>query len=251
MPASSRKRNKGKDRKAKKEESEKLRIRKLWVDWLENTCDHGCAMMISDDHPVSSFMDQLMINAHHKGMYGTNNLSDLFETHTQIWNDERYRKLVLDILIRIGTNMMLHEGSDTSWPHDVTWPVFIAQSIMVLEHYNGTTEIDLGLYNLVKISNWRDVGTDSSSSRRGVLKFFRKRTKCKCLKKMHLEARKSTLKMGVCYGCLKEYERAVLSVCSRCNVDPYCSRECQVAAWPEHKRDCDITQLWPEHKRGI
>ena len=239
MPTS-RKRNKGRDRKAKKEEAERLKIRNLWQGWIEENCssakgcDHGCDVAISDDHPVSSFMDQYMINSYRKGMYGTNNLRNLFETHTHILNNEHYRKLILDILIRIGTNMLLLGGSD------MTWPICLGQSIMVLEHYNSTAEVDLSLNHLMVVLNWRDVGTGSTSSRRGVLKFFRKRTSCKCLKKMHLEARKTMPKMGICSGCAKEYERAVLSFCSRCKyIDSYCSRECQVADWPEHKTDCD------------
>ena len=35
-------------------------------------------------------------------------------------------------------------------------------------------------------------------------------------------------------------ERALLMVCSRCRCHHYCSRECQVAAWDEHKCECDL-----------
>jgi len=79
-----------------------------------------------------------------------------------------------------------------------------------------------------------------SSDMRDALKFFRKRTACKCLKKLHLEARKTTPKMGRCGNCSQEKERVSLSVCSRCMATQYCSRECQVAAWPKHKKGCDI-----------
>ena len=63
MPPSSRKRNKGKERKAKqlakKEENERVRAHRFWRSVLGITgCIHGCGVMISDDHPVSSFMDQ-------------------------------------------------------------------------------------------------------------------------------------------------------------------------------------------------
>ena len=78
-----------------------------------------------------------------------------------------------------------------------------------------------------------------SSSRRDALKFYRKRIMCKCLKKMHLEARKSTPKMGNCCGCGKEMERVLLSVCSRCMVMHYCTRECQIADLPGHRKECD------------
>jgi len=52
MPASSRKRNKGKERKAKKEENERLMVRNEWQRWTMNSgCDHY-KVKIPDDHPV-------------------------------------------------------------------------------------------------------------------------------------------------------------------------------------------------------
>ena len=108
MPAS-RKRNKGKDRKAKKEEIEKARMRNLWWGWTVNDCDHG-RTLISNDHPVSNFMDQYYINAQNKGMTVSQNLGNLSQTHTQIYNNESYRKLALDVLVHIGTNFLLNQG---------------------------------------------------------------------------------------------------------------------------------------------
>ena len=85
----------------------------------------------------------------------------------------------------------------------------------------------------------RDIRENVSSGLRDALKFYSKRTPCSCLKSMRQEARKTIPKMGRCYGCKEEKERASLSVCSRCMVTHYCSRECQVTHWPKHKRECD------------
>ena len=119
MPPSSRKRNKGKERKAKqlakKEEFERTDAHRIWRRRLCNTsigCNHGCDVAISDDHPVSSFMDQFIINAHYKDMVVSEILT-VFDTHPQVWNNESYRKLVIDILIRIGTNILLNEAELT------------------------------------------------------------------------------------------------------------------------------------------
>ena len=85
----------------------------------------------------------------------------------------------------------------------------------------------------------RDLEPDISNTWRDALKFYRKRTSCKCLKKLHLEARKNKPKMGLCWYCDKDMERVLLSLCSRCMVSQYCSRECQVADWPKHESVCD------------
>jgi len=241
MPASSRKRNKGRERKAKqlakKEENDREFANKFWRELCcSSVCDHGYELVIpSDDHPVSSFMNQFIINAHHKGMTVQQNLRDTSETHTQTLNNEHYKTLV-GILVRIGTNMLLQEEVC-----DLSWSVCIAHCIVFLEHYNGTVDIDSVINSRVVRSKWRDLRTKTSSSsgRRDALKFYRKRTSCKCLKMMHLEARKTMPKTGKCHNCDKQIERALLSLCSRCMISQYCSRECQVAAWPEHEGNCD------------
>ena len=73
---------------------------------------------------------------------------------------------------------------------------------------------------------------------RDSLKFYRKRISCSCLKDMHLQARKTLPKLGMCRHCNVLNERALLMVCGRCKIDQYCSRECQVAQWPAHQILC-------------
>ena len=241
MPPSSRKRNKGKDRKAKqlakKEETERVRLRTIWRRCCSSSagCDHGCVIIQSDDHPVLSFIDQCCLHLGEKCMLVSKALRELFKTHPQIWNNESYRKLAIATLVHIGTNMMMKIGIGGA---DITVPICLAQSIIVLEHYNGEDHIDLVANKRVVISKWRDQNF-TSSSRRDALKFYRKRTSCKCLKKRHLEARKTMpMKMGICERCEEEKERVLLDVCSRCKFSQYCSRQCQIAAWHEHKVFC-------------
>jgi len=237
MPPSSRKRNKGKERKVKKEadKAEAIRVdsHEFWRSFCSSTegCDHGCDVVISDDHPISDFMDQFYINLRNKGLVA-DALRELFVTHRHVWNNESYMKIVLDLLIHIGTNELLCEGSDLSGS-----ALCVAQSIITLEHYDGT-DFDSVRDKFIVSSKWRDLSINSSE-RRDALKFFRKRTTCKCLKKMHLEARKQLPKVGQCMNCKVEKERVSLSVCSRCMVEQYCSKECQIANWPAHKEDCD------------
>ena len=127
--------------------------------------------------------------------------------------------------------------------------ISMAKSITLLEHYNGDGCLN-ALYNSRGVqTKMRDLNVNVSSVRREVLKFFSKRTSCSCLKEMHREARKSISKMGLCFGCAEEKERVALSVCSRCMIHQYCSRECQVAAWPSHEKDCN--NLANSHKQLI
>ena len=236
MPPKSRKRNKGKERKAKqqakKEEEERADANEYWRKYCgSNQCDHGHEVVVPDDHPVSSFIDQFYINLLHKGMSVIENLRKIFESHTNIWNNESYRKLAIGLLKRIGTNLLLRDR--------IGGAVCTAKFIVVLEHYIGTGDINSAIHKRAVRSKSRDLRADGISSRRDALKFYRKRITCKCLKKIHLEARKTTPKTGICGHCKQERERVSLSTCSRCMVYQYCSRECQVAGWPCHKEYCD------------
>jgi len=240
MPATSRKRNKGKERRAKqlakKEENERADAHDFWLRFCSSStgCDHGHEIVISDNHPVSNFMDQLIINAQHKNLTVKHNLLELFKSRTHIYNNESYRKLVLDILICIGTNILLPLRGVVN----TSWPRYLAHSIVVFEQYYDVDDINAVINKREVKSKLRNLECNVSSTR-DLLKYFRKRTSCKCLKKMHFEARKTMPKMGRCHHCDKEMMRASLSVCSRCMINQYCSRECQVAAWPDHKSDCD------------
>ena len=225
MP-SSRKRNKGRDRKAKKAaleaeqaalevermERERGIVRNRWKSWARGVdiygqviqCNHGVDLMIPDDnHPITSFMDALFTYAAHDRLLHTGRyLVDTFTAHQEVWDNERYRETAVKILITIGTNFTL--SSDRA-------DCFLAHTIVALENYDG---LDIGstLNCRVVAAKRRDL-LGSNTNRRDELKFFRKRTSCKCLKGMHLDARKSFIKVGVCQHCAEVKERALLMVC--------------------------------------
>ena len=238
----SRKRNKGKERKAKKAEMIEIKragIRSMWMGWArgENVldsgrvitqCNHGCDLNIPDDnHPVTRFMDALNT---------VDNLADTFVTHLAVWNDDRHRKMTRDLMLGSGTTMILSNKVNVLRVSNM------ACVIMVLENYGGSGDIDSTINSRVVVTKIRDlgVGNGGSGSLRDVLKFYRKRTTCKCLKDMHLEARKTHPKLGECTRCEVVKERRLLMVCSKCRYSQYCSRKCQTADWSRHKCNCDI-----------
>ena len=240
MPSSSRKRNKGKDRKAKQQAEKKDRamnvMYNMWSGMLfMSGCDHGCAMIVPDkDHPVAAFMNNyfLQFTATEEGILL---LKSAVETYPQVFHNEIYRKMVLDILIRNGTNILITEGINDH----LETANSLAAIILVLEEYDKTNDFDSAIAGRAISLKRRHLTAGISSNERDLLKFYRKRVTCKCLKRMHLESRKSTPKMARCFNCNVEKERASLSVCSRCMIAEYCSRECHVANWDQHRRDCE------------
>ena len=253
MPSSSRKKNKGRDRKAKKAEAERVANYNTWQGWASGRnmgatgehvqCSHGLEATVPDiSHPVSSFISDYLLR---------DNVRDTLQANEEVWNNDNHRKLARDILVRIGATHLLDNEivmtviQDTHL-YGVSLAWGITTAILILENYDemvGSLDVNYGVakYNRIVASKDRDLGEKhSSKSNRDVIKFYRKRMKCSCLKKMHLEARKTQPKLGKCDYCNAEKERTLLMVCGRCMIDQYCSRECQVAASLDHRSKCDM-----------
>ena len=243
----SRKRNKGKERKAKKLEAEQVakkeNARTTWQYWARGEmdlnvggnciiqCNHGCNVTIPDDdnHPVCGFMDvyfTYFMDISSKYMTSLDLLRETFNSQPQVWKHDNFREMAINILVGIGTNQLL---AKENWS-------FLATAIVALENYNGSGDLVLAFNCRGSVIKRRDI---QGGNMRDLLKFYRKRTTCKCLKDMHLGARKTQPKLGECYHCKERKERALLMVCSRCRILQYCSRECQVADWAEHKGYCE------------
>ena len=263
----SRKRKKGKDRKAKKMQDYELysKIQQMiWQGWTAGEggflematdieCDHGCGcdytitpkqfaehQRVVIPEPVDNFMTAYFFNVNFGGFNNQLESIVLFQSNRDVFISDHYRNMAANILTRIGTNMMLREDHE-----DLSHAVGIARTIVVLEHYDGVDDLAKTIKDRVVASKMRDLlwegsrSSSSSSIARDLLKFFRKRIDCSCLRKMHLDTRKTATKRGACYHCYEEKERALLMVCGRCRVCQYCSRECQMAHWPSHKCRCD------------
>ena len=148
----SRKRNKGKERKAKKAaleaeviESKRAMARKAWHGWargedvmLDNVrvitqCNHGCDLMIPDDanHPVTSFIDVLFMNYFFVEVKDIGDiLADSFDTQLAVWNDDRHRKMTRDLMIGIATNMILGKADVLRVPRDIAYAVMMLEIMM-------------------------------------------------------------------------------------------------------------------------
>jgi len=236
MPQSSRKRNKGKNRKSKKAENDKVSANSLWTGWAfgkldfigKNVfCKHGFVIPGELDHSIVTCMDDL--TAHFVTSPKTvDMIKSSSEKHQQVWNDDSYKNMALDVMKSIGTNMLLRVRSPYNCPTaresddivsvpNVEAAISWARMIIIFEHYvSGSNDIDAALNSKEVLSKGRDFDS------RGLFKFYRKRTSCSCLKELHLKIKKlDPIKMGLCACCENEKKRELLMVCSRCMVTQY------------------------------
>ena len=242
----SRKKSRGKERKAKKaEENKREHLRMQWQSWVcgvignkfISECFHGLGdlKIPGNDHPMTRFMDAFIDSAINKSIPTIVNLRDTYQTHSEVWTNNLHREHVIKMLTVIGTTFLQVDATSQFNMAD-----YIAIAIVMLENYDATSSssFDSVLHNRIVATKIRDL-SPSHSVRRDVLKFYSKRLSCKCLMEMHSKARQTLSKVGHCFNCSEVYERKDLMVCSRCRVSQFCSRQCLVAYWPMHQSKCD------------
>lgn len=154
MP-SSRKRSKGKERKARAAEKAaknaqlvREMMQGLWWGWvngkddhgkLVSSCNHGYDEILPDiSHPVSSFISAYLMCSEDRSRRG------LVQQHLEVWNDDRYRQMAANILTRISLNWILYDkdgGSD--YGRDESSKVLSATMIVLLENYGNTYDYSL------------------------------------------------------------------------------------------------------------
>lgn len=235
----SRKRNKGKERRAKAAQSAAERSSWWlgWARWNEHPraapCNHGCASIPDSGHAVYKFIDafggfvQEMKVRNSSELTASEKFANLCEEHLEVWDDSRMGKMAIDVMLRVGTNAIL-SGDD----QDMTSSYTFSKGILLLEYYRSQCATAATMTAAMK----------DRSADRDIIKFYLKRTPCSCLKQKYSQAKKCP-KIGVCYHCKQKKERKYLMVCNGCNFAQYCSQECQVGDWPNHKGLCREIQV--------
>ena len=233
----SRKRNKGKERKAKKAEKDKLQedeLRASWELWVhgpcregEERCNHGLQFSVLPAfHAVTKFMNTFMEGLNSGDLAIHSIIKITVEKHPDVWTDAGHRQMVSDILLTMGTNMILN--------HTTAWNIGLAT--LMLDCYDGKSDCKYATQCAVVKGRSGIINCGV----RDVLKFYSKRISCSCLNETYKHARKTIPKMGKCWQCEQVKERSYMMTCGRCKVPSYCSRECQVANVPVHKRECGV-----------
>jgi hypothetical protein len=246
MMRHSRKRAKGQERKAKaasQANSWWTRIALLGEQQGGLQCNHGCPRIPAPDHDVTIFLNDLkqLETAHRKKF---NIIVDVFNRHQQVWDSEEYRQMTIDILLAMGTNLVLagnhyrlvkkkEEGGDSGRGFLVYPQRNFAYVILLLYSYkSGTGNLDAAKY--IAAATVRDL---FHGEEKEVIRFFTKRIRCSCLQAKY-EIAKKLPSVGRCHGCKGKSKRKTLMLCGCCRIAQYCSYECQASHWPVHKAEC-------------
>lgn len=259
----SRKRAKGKERKANKSIASHCNWAALALVGEKNMrirCNHGCTYMPSSQHPAALLVDNIISALGNEKMRCLESLQLSFETKPHLWNNANNRKRATEIVTSIGVNFIL--GGN-----DIEYAKVLGNAILQLIHYDGKGDLKTAVYGSAPEAQVLNGGLE-----RDIVRFYIRHTTCSCLKKRYRQLRWqqkvgellyfmnegffSSLVpnnflnhyTGECNNCLKTVLRSDLMMCGGCRTTQFCSRECQKEDWPDHKQWCDDVVSWKCNK---
>ena len=247
----SRKKARGRQNRAKKEATRTADLRSLWeptilrnnVNATTSPCEHMLAVLprIPQVGPAISYMNCLAGEGFFdKATTHFIPVEVCFQTlmrYPEVRKDDTERSLTNDLLLRFVRSVFLQDSTieGETWFHNEPPKNEAAICCMVhlIELLGTYSDTDVAKRRASRMNN-KLVG----GNRRDVVKFVAKRLPCTCLKKLHGATRKKVAKIGLCGGCLKQFPRSQLHVCTGCMYIEYCSKDCQMAHRSRHKRYC-------------
>ena len=123
-------------------------------------------------------------------------------------------------------------------------PILMILTIEVRDQYNRA--LDAHIWMEIK---WRL--KEIFHCPRQAVKFFHRRNYCDCLQKIYYNLKENTKRTACCHSCEKIVDIRLLSRCAYCKGPTYCSYECAVADWPDHKENCkEVTKKREENERA-
>ena len=244
----SRKKAKGKARKASKEAKAKEEESRAVVEVAANQrqeesieamlqrltiCSHGCSSLSAGEKKIYEDFIKAYIDAFFSEQEVDLEKGLLTATDATV---EVYGGIYDSKLDRV-ISMLLSEGTQCILDGNNVRAKLYASFACYFENFMACFRKTQAVFNWTKILELESADDHS------LISYYRKRISCSCLDEKYKEV-KSVKKMGFCFNpsCSlpeRKVERCKMFSCTRCGEANYCSVECQRAAWKEHKEFCD------------
>ncbi|EJK76302.1 hypothetical protein THAOC_01942 [Thalassiosira oceanica] len=229
----SKKKARGRKNRARKEAIKTADLRTLWEPTINITtndngvscCEHMLAVSpkIPQEGPVVSFMN-------HIAGEGFFNKTALFLDESAVetcyrsvapfpvvHKDDDERAMTIALLLRFLRNVFVRDYAieGESWFNQCHRnEVVICCMINLLELFGAYTDKFVVKCRANKVGNKLVCG-----NRRDVVKFMARRLPCTCLKELHCSVRGKVEKVGLCFGCQKQFPRSELFDCTGCRAN--------------------------------
>ena len=219
-----------------KERSLETRFERLIINSSssDDMCRHGFPPLSSDEGKIfegfiNAFIDAFQCPVNTIAQCLATGLQATLEEYAEVYNSKL--ETVISILLASGTQCILDGGKNTAQPELYATLAF---------YFEDTTAVYL---RKAQIPNYTKLTELCGTDKHTLVSFYRKRIPCSCLDGKYKEV-KSVKKTGLCHNpnCSLYYgrvEKSKMLSCTRCGVANYCSVECQKGHWKEHKVECE------------
>mmetsp|Transcript_11949 Transcript_11949/g.13518 ORF Transcript_11949/g.13518 Transcript_11949/m.13518 type:complete len:222 (+) Transcript_11949:50-715(+) len=170
--------------------------------------------------------------------YNEDRIDEFYKTHKRVMDDPTFGRYAIAHI----TDDYLKGKDDTNLLHHLA--LFLDVRYFYIPRNEGK---DVGLDSeITKNYNkyCRDVRTE-----RGRIKFMAREIPCKCMEEKRIAA-KLMEKTAVCFECRQEFPKELLLRCIGCDHVQYCSNECSIKHWPNHKEWCKQNSVSSASKTG-
>lgn len=140
------------------------------------------------------------------------------EKYPQAITDDANREHVLKFFVGLGVESVLDCMRDATFI-DIGEAVALTLPVFMLENY---PDVPSSSDNKAMTTLQDTLG----GCPRTTTQFFRERAPCSCLDQIYSEL-KSQPKIGPCHGCFRKTRRSRLLFCAGCDREQYCGAECQ------------------------
>eukprot|EP00956_Cyclotella_meneghiniana_P001209 scaffold1350_cov56-Cyclotella_meneghiniana.AAC.22 len=247
----SRKKAQGKARKEKKQAAKLSNI--LHVDSGTQACRH-CSQQIKDwsrgdvdtaEKLAKKYLakcNAIKIKDTEQASADLDRLSNEIYVEYRQLNDDG-KEFFKEIMVSNGTAAVVARAKQIdlskvsirgAWPY-----IFMILVLEVRNRYSGAIEVKI--LNEIEMSMDDIVGCP-----REIVRFFHRRNSCNCLKDLYYKLKETTKRTSLCWHCMHVFDIRAMNRCRHCQVAQYCSYECAVANWSEHKSECRVWRLCQE-----
>ena len=223
----------------RQEESVEAQLQRLIINATSpKLCRHGLDQSSSGEQKIC--LD--FINAFKAPFHSADNidLGQVFltaydatkEKYPDVYDSKSKLDTVISMLLCCGTQLILDGDNRDAELY-----------AMLASHFEEYMAVEVHITKAT--ASWSKIYELCDTDVHTLVSYYRKRIPCDCLDQKYKEV-KSVKKMGWCYNpnCSLpggNLERSKMFSCTRCGAANYCSVECQRANWNEHKKNCNKT----------
>ena len=208
----------------------------------EECCTHGWdPTEYPDDHDhCNQFLEaslQIIHQAKSAGEAVNTSIAITEEKYPQVWEDPTSLEWIASALVCMGVELTMPDIKNNK---------YLCTAVIAFSEYLHQSASELRKSQPAVYIQKVDELTDADERRR--VSYLKKRINCSCLDARYNEV-KILPKMGHCANndCSLPggmVELSSMLSCGYCQKEHYCSEECGMTRWEEHREDCKIWRKW-------